>query len=227
LKKKTKKWLYRWLGFNLFAMSVAGGVFLLAWHKPAYYLPAEDKKKQAVDTYLTHELIPDIYNKSQFAEPFEVIVLENRLDELTAEFNWPLTDGSVTLQKPSFFFETDHIFIVDEILIANIPFVLTIGLCPQLVDSEQNAGYINLNIISVKVGALEIKPLALAAADRFYTEAVKPVIIDAGTRDMIEAIIANKSWDAHFTVRHRPVFIQDLKIDPDFIKIVFCGRDPQ
>ena len=70
-KMKNKKVkAYFWIAIPLALVLLA---FVLVTHRPKNYAPLRIADQNQISTYLTHQLMPTIYNNSQLDEPFRYI----------------------------------------------------------------------------------------------------------------------------------------------------------
>ncbi len=95
-KKSRHRKLLLWLGVDLL---VAATVAVLLLHKPSGYHPAvpaaTDPNGQQVDPYLYRDLSSKFYNDAQSQRPFEMVVLDQALNQAIAQLKWPQVSGGV------------------------------------------------------------------------------------------------------------------------------------
>lgn len=207
-KKKRYKKLVLWL---LIDLAVAIVVFTLLLYKPSRYdVPKPDltrQKRGKVHDYLTY-LSSEFYNGSQLVEPFDLVIIDEKLNDAIAQ--WSTGSEGVRLSAPAVFFEPGIIVLMGTAEIKGVEFVITIVLEPQI-DIQ---GLLNLQVIKVKVGAMNITPLAKMIAKRKYSERLVTYPID--TEDLRTKIAASLLNDEPFD----PIFwVEDKKVRLDKIKI--------
>jgi hypothetical protein len=174
-KKSRRKRLLIWLGVDV---SVALLVILLLLHKPARYHPAPlaapDPNGQQVDPYLHRDLYSKFYNGAQRQRPFETVVLDQALNEAIAKLKWPQETGGITFSAPQVLFTAGRIVLMGTTAIEGAEFVLTLEFGPRL--DEQ--GNLNLLVEKVKVGAMNVTPLARMMAKKMYRERLESAPVD-------------------------------------------------
>lgn len=201
-KKARRKKLIRWL---LVDLAVAAIVFSLLLYRPGRYKPAGsgsgDYKQGEVSPYLTNELSPAIYNGAQRVEPFDVIITQEGLNDIIARGNWPMESEGVLLYAPAALFTPGRLVLMGTADAKGVEFVVTIELEPKI-DEE---GLLNLQIAKVKVGAMNITPLAKIIAQKMYLQKISGLEIDSNA--IQTKIVASLLTDEPF----EPVFSFDDK----------------
>ncbi len=196
-KSSRRKKLIIWL---LVDVAVAAIVLALLLYKPAQYHPirstAADPNGQRVPPYLHRELGSELYNGAQKQRPFEIVVLNTNLNEALAEMRWSQQAGGITLSAPAVLFTPGHIVLMGTARVEGAEFVVTIELGPRL--DEQ--GYLNLLVTKVKIGAVNVTPLAKMVARKMYQQRLETGPVD--TRDLGAKIAASLLTEEPF----KPVF---------------------
>jgi uncharacterized protein YpmS len=133
-----------------------------------------DSNSQEVDRYLTRDLSSKFYNGAQRQRPFEMVVLDKDLNQAIAQLQWSQEAGGVTLSAPQVLFTSGRIVLMATTKIEGADFVVTIELGPRLDDQ----GKLNLLVEKVKVGAMNVTPLAKMMAKKMYKERIESVAVD-------------------------------------------------
>jgi len=228
-KKSRRRRLLIWLGVDLL---VAGIVALLLLHKPALYRPAvppdPDPNGGQVDPYLYRDLSSTFYNGAQRQQPFQMVVLSQALNEALARLPWPQETGGISLSAPQVLFRPGRIVLMGTTTVEGADFVLTIELGPRL--DEQ--GRLSLFVEKVKVGALNVTPLAKMMARKMYRERLESVPVDMqDLRTKIAASLFNEeSFDPVVKVEDKWVRLQGFELTEGRLAARFVpalpGRDP-
>src|SRR4030042_742981 len=161
-KFKFKKKVYLFLIVLAAVLGAVIIIFAMLLHKPAYYKPLDCADSKEVSLYLTHQLLPELYNGAQLQEPFDLVVTQSGINDIVAHFEWPQEFGSVRISAPMVFFASDSIVLMGTVVMEGAKFVGTAVAEPGL----DAAGLLNLQVASVKVGAVDITPLARVLARR-------------------------------------------------------------
>ena len=172
-KKKFKK--RYWL---LLDLALAAIILALLFYKPTRYTPPDaigaDNRQEEISQYLTNELLPQLYNGAQRDEPFDIEIFQKGINETIARFKWPRESEGVILSAPTIFFVTDNIVLMGTANIKGAELVVTIVARPALNEN----GLLNLNIQKVKIGAMNITPVAKMLAKRMYSERMANIAVD-------------------------------------------------
>jgi len=201
-RSKRRKLIY-WL---LIDVVVAAAVFALLLHKPSRYHPVtstlpSDSNGREVHPYVSHDLMPALYNGAQRQRPFEMVVLDQALNEAIARERWPQESDGIAFSSPEVLFVPGRVILMGTANVEGAGFVVTVELGPQL--SEQ--GYLNLVVDKVKIGAVNITPLAKMMAKKMYRERLEDGPVD--TEDIRTKIAASLLNGEPF----EPVFLVDDK----------------
>jgi hypothetical protein len=149
-------------------------LYLLFLHKPARYNPLDISYTGQVSKYLTHELLPQLYNGVQGTEPFDLVVIQKGINDTIARAKWPKYYSGIVFSAPEVLFLPDTIVLMGTAVLRSVQVVITIELNPSL-DED---GLLNLRVSKVKAGAMNITPLVKAIARRMYADRLATVKVD-------------------------------------------------
>jgi len=198
IRKKTRRnKLIRWL---LVDIAVAAIVFTLLIYRPGRYKPVDPSsyKRGEISPYLTNELSPEIYNGAQRVEPFDVIITQDGLNDIIARGNWPMESEGVLLYAPAALFIPGRLVLMGTADAKGVEFVVTIELEPKI-DEE---GLLNLQIAKVKVGAMNITPLAKIIAQKMYMQRISGLEIDSNAiqTKIAASLLTDKPFEPVFSI---------------------------
>jgi len=212
IRKKTRfKKLVLWL---LVDLAVAAIIFALLLYRPGRYKPAEfgsdNYKRGEVSPYLTHDLSPKIYNGTQRGKPFELVVTQKGINEIITRGNWPMESEGILLHKPAALFVPGAVVLMGTADIKGVEFVVTIELEPKI--DEQ--GLLNLHVAKVKVGAMNITPLAKMMAKKMYAQRVAAIRIDreALQTKIAASLLTDEPFEPVFRVDDKKARIEKITI---------------
>lgn len=196
--KKRKKRKFKKRYWLLIDLAIAIVIFALLLHKPGRYKPPDIAvgNRRQVSPYLTHELLPQLHNGAQREEPFDLVVTQKGINEIIAWSKWPKEAEGVRFSAPVVFFAPDSIELMGTANMKGVDLIITVVAEPGL-DEE---GLLNLHVAKVKIGAMNITPLARMIAKRMYAQRLATVPID--TEDLGAKIAGSLLNDEPF----EPVF---------------------
>lgn len=209
-KKARRIKLVCWLLVDLI---VAVVVVVLLVHKPGRYKPADfdDGREQSqVSPYLTHELMPKIHNDAQYGKPFDVVISQDGINEVVAGLGWPKASDGILLYAPAAIFVPGSIVLMGTANIKGVEFIITIELQPKI--DEQ--GLLNLPVAKIKVGAMNITPLAKITAKKMYAQRLASIYMDTeALQTKIAASLFNdEPFEPVFTINKGKVRIEKITI---------------
>ena len=210
-RKKRKFEKRYWLLIDLAAASI---ILALLLCRPSRYNPpgeaTDDGKQGKVCPYLTHELLPQLYNGIQQEEPFELVVTQKGINEIIAWSKWPKESEGVRFSSPEVLFVPDGIVLMGTAVIGGVELVITIVAEPAL-DED---GLLNLRVAKIKIGALNVTPIARMVAKRMYAQRLETTYID--TEDLRAKIAAsllnNEAFEPVFEIEDKKVRVKKIII---------------
>ena len=147
------------------ALPVLVLALVLTAYKPGLYAPVRIADQNQVSPYLTHQLMPDIYNNAQLGEPFEVVITQEGLNDIAARTPQPLRLNNITLADPQVVLVSEQVILMAMVRARPIDFFVTIELKPTI----NERGLLNLHINNIKLGAVSITAVAKLIGDSVYT----------------------------------------------------------
>jgi hypothetical protein len=189
-KKKRKFKILIWLGIDLIVAAVILGLIL---HKPARYDPLKIPPSREVSPHLTNELLPQLYNNAQLEEPFDLVVTQKAINDIVARADWPIHSEGAALSAPAVLFVPGSVVLMGTATLKGVDFVVTIALTAH-VDAN---GLLGLKVAKVKVGAMNITPLARVVASKMYRRQVEDIPVDEEDirAQIAAALLNNESFD--------------------------------
>jgi hypothetical protein len=227
-KRKTsrRKKLLIWLAVDL---AVAAIVILLFLHKPSQYNPVApadpNPDGQQVDPYLHRDLYSRFYNGAQNQQPFEMVVLDQSLNEALARLNWSQESDGVKLSAPQVFFVPGRILLMGTTTIEGAELVITIELAPQIDDQ----GNLTLAVDKVKVGAIPVTLLVKPIAKKMYRERIESLPIDMQDirTKAVASLLSDEPFEPVLRVEDKWVRLQSFEITDGKLTARFVPVKPK
>ena len=210
-KKAGRKKLVLWL---LIDLAVAAVVFALLVYRPGRYNPADfdsfDYESGQVSPYLTHELSPQVYNNSQRGEPFDLVVTQSGVNEIVAGLGWPKFSEGIMLYAPAVLFAPGSIVLMITADVKGVELIITIELEPKIDERKM----LSLDVVKVKVGAVNITPLARMMAKKMYNERLSMILVDteALQTKIVASLLNKEAFDPVFSVEDNKVRVEKITV---------------
>ncbi len=199
-KKKLKKLIY-WLAIDL---SVAFIIFALLLYKPGRYNPFSEKiEPNEVSPFLL-KLSSEINHKASLGKPFEIVVTQEALNDIINRADWPMESEGILLYAPAGLIDPNTVVLMGTANFEGMDFIITIELNANI--NEQ--GLININVSKIKIGAVNITPLAKITAKKMYAERLAGIDdIDLYTwqTKIAASLLNNEAFEPVFEVDGRTV----------------------
>ena len=225
-KKSRRRRLLFWLAIYI---AVAATVICLLIYKPARYHPvvppaSADGNDPAAHPYLHRDLASTFYNNAQKQRPFEMVILDQSLNEAIARLKWPQQSEGVSLSAPEILFVPGRIVIMGTADVEKAKFVVTIELAPRMDDK----GYLDLAVEKIKVGAMNVTPLAKMMGRKMYREQINTGAVDMenlGTK-IVASLLNGEPFDPVVEAEDKWVRLKSLDIAPGRLTAQFVPAKP-
>ncbi len=214
LKIRKKSRLRKLIFWLLIDLAVAALIFAILLYRPGRYNPADvgfgSDRRGEVSPYLTNDLSPKIYNGTQRGEPFEVVITQKGLNDIIVRANWPMESEGILLYAPSALFVPGIVVLMGTADVKGVEFIITIELEPKI--DEQ--GLLNLQLSKLKVGAMNITPLAKIMAKKMYAQRLAsiPVDTEALQTKIAASLLTDKPFEPIFKIDQTKVRIEKITI---------------
>lgn len=210
-KKSRRKKLLIWLLVDAIVLATVLG---LLFHRPAGYNPivAPPADDGSVHPYVHRELYSTLYNGAQSQRPFDLEVLAEPLNEAIAQAGWPQESEGIALSAPEIVFAEGRIVLMGTADIEGAEFVVTIELRPRVDDQ----GLLNVSVTKVKIGAMNVTPLAKMVARKMYRDrlALAPVDTEDLRSKIVASLLDEQPFDPVFRFEDKWVRLKEFDITP-------------
>jgi hypothetical protein len=223
-KSRSKKTLKR-LIWPAISLTLSIIIIILLLYKPAGYISSDEAMlggDRQLSQNITNRLMPEFYNGIQQTESFEMIINEKEINELIAHAKWPKYSEGFVFYAPKASLEVGKIGLMCTALQfgLDVELVITIETQPKL---DEN-GLLNLNVTQVKVGAVNITPLAAFLGRKMYQKQKPEHIEPWDWRSKIAgSIFENASFEPVFQAKGRWVRLEELDIGEQILRVRLHG----
>ena len=221
ISKKTRtKRLIRWLIIDFI---VAAAIFGLLKYRPGRYKPLEPDFSQyesgQISPYLTHQLSPQFYDGLQSRKPFDLVVDQNGVNDIISRQNWPIESEGILLYGPAALLTPDAVVLMGTADVKGVEFVITIEVGPKI----DEKGLLNLHVIKVKIGAMNITPLAKTIAKKMYLEKIAALDVDeqAVQTKIAASLLNDEPFEPVLEINDKAVQIEKITMKQSQLTIHF------
>ena len=131
----------------------------------------------------------EINHKVPSKEPFDIVITQEALNDIINRADWPIESEGILIYAPTAQIDPNIVTLMCTAKFESIEFIITIELNANI----DKQGLFNFNISKIKIGALNITPIAKLTAKKMYTERIAAIDdIDLSTwRAKIAASLLN------------------------------------
>ncbi len=217
-KPRHKQWFWT---LGLLAMALIAATLLLCNYTPKAYQPTPVDNPDQVSTYLTHELGPDFFNNIQLDEPFDLLVRQQGLNEILSEEPWDGDFDDFSFTEPMVIFDVETIYLMGTLKYKGVSSVITIIAAPTMDD----AGKINLDIQSIRMGVLPVTKLVTFLAQKAFDQSSDCFEGEEDVAQMLQAIIRNEPFEPVFELSGHTARIKEFTLSQGLLVLKFQPLD--
>jgi len=170
---------------------------ILLLQKPASYNPqkltVESRNQGKVSRYLTHQLMPNLYNGIQRGQPFELVVLQQGINDEIGAARWPKGAAGIIFSVPQVVFEDGKIVLLGTVSSGGVDLIVSSQIEPAI---DPN-GTMSLNLAKITVGAVNVTPFAKALLSGLYRNYLqsKGREADSSEAKVIFSLLEDKAFE--------------------------------
>ena len=209
---KVKKTKFRkcLLPAALFVLVLLMLVLVLTAYRPKRYAPVKITDNNLISPYLTHHLLPAVYNGAQLGQPFEVVITQDGLNDIVARFPQPIKLHNITLTDPQVIFTPMQITLMATVKARPVNPVLTIEVSPFI----NQHGLLNLCINRVLLGNIDITSIAMSIGNKAYSNwlsstGTEPDNIAA---QVCRSLLNNEPFEPIFEIGGKQLRVSNIEI---------------
>jgi hypothetical protein len=193
--------------------------FVGLFRTPSYYRPVKPIADGNMSQYLTNYILPELNNKSQYGQPFDLVISEAGINDIIARHIDANSLRQANLSDLSVAFRKGRILLTGKTVYYGIDFIVTLVLKPYI-DKE---GYFLLKGSQIEAGQSRI-PFAGEAVKRKVIEGLVRFINNLDIGDFNEASLDNRKIEPVFSINHRKHRIEKITVDEGKLTIYFLPQ---
>jgi uncharacterized protein YpmS len=209
-EKKNKFKKYLWPAITL-ALTLLVIALVLTAYRPGRYAPVRIADQNQVSPYLTHQLMPTIYNNAQLDKPFEVIITQQGLNDIVARLPQPIRLHNITLADPQVFLMSERIVLMAAVRAKPIDFFVTIELNPTI----NERGLLNLHINNIKLGMVNVTAVAKLIGDKAYSNWLTTTGTEPNNfaAQVCRSFLRDKPFEPVFEIRGKTLRLTKINVE--------------
>jgi len=173
---------------------------------PGHFRPVEFISDGQVSQYLTNRVLPELYNKSQFNRPFEIVFTEQGINDIVSRHidanslrRSSFSDISVTFKK-------GRILLASKMAYHGFDFVVTAVLKPYV----NKKGYFSTGV-KIQAGTSSI-PFAANMVKRKVLYNLSGITNDSNIADYAGVFLSGNKIVPEFSFNHRSLRIEKIVV---------------
>lgn len=191
------------------------GLFLT----PAHYRIIRPPDDAYASQYLTNYILPQLLNKSQYNQPFDLVISETGINDIIVRHidvnslrQWNLSNLSVTFKK-------GRILLTGKTVYCGLDFIVTIVLKPYI----SKDGYFFLKVPKIQAGRSRI-PFAVSAAKARILQELAGFLNNLDIADSAMAVFDGRKIEPVFSLNHRNLRIDKITVQNKELLIHFLPQ---
>jgi len=193
--------------------------FVGLFRTPPYYRPVKFIADGNMSQYLTNYILPELNNKSQYGQPFDLVISETGINDIIVRHIDADSLQQANLSDLSVAFRRGRILLTGKTVYYGIDFIVTLVLKPYI-DKE---GYFLLKESQIEAGRSRI-PFAGEAVKRKVLEGLVRFINNLDIGDFNEASLNNRRIEPVFSLNHRRHRIEKITVGDKELIIHFLPQ---
>ncbi|MBC8481294.1 MAG: hypothetical protein H8D47_01345, partial [Planctomycetes bacterium] len=181
--------------------------------------PASIPADNLVSPYLTHILMPKIYNGAQTRNPFQITLTQEGINDIIVRQKWPAETRGLTFYAPKLYITESALVIMGRFNTdLNLEFAYT-----AVISVEFGKAGAALNLESFRLGYVNITPVAKAILKRSYEHFLAkngkpiPVIL----QKIVSSLIDSEPFDPAFEIKGNNFRLSGFSPDKGGLKVSF------
>lgn len=213
--KKIKKFILPVFFFLLATLILA---LVLVAHKPAQYAPLKVADKNLISPYLTHQILPTLYNNSQLDGPFELVITQEGINDVIARLPQPIVLNNINLIGPQVILTPMQITLMATVKAKPLNPVLTIELNPFI----NKQGLLILCVNRVMLGDIGITGITMSRGKKAYSNWLSSTGTDPNdlAARVCRSLLDNEPFEPTFEAGDRTLRISKIDMASKKITIL-------
>ena len=181
--------------------------FVGLFKQPRHYKTVRPSTDNHISQYLSNYIVPQIHNKSQYDQPFDLVISEAGVNDIIAAQIDANSLKRSNISDLSVTFKPGKIYLTGKTTYAGFDFVITMILKPYI-DSQ---GRLFINASKIQAGKSRI-PFAAEAVKRKILYELAGISGDADTAAVFASLLASDGIKPEFSINHRKLCVDEIAV---------------
>jgi hypothetical protein len=194
----------------LILLIILASAFVLIGHRPGSYAPVKAANPNEVSRYLTNEILPKIYNGSQFGEPFELEITQEGLNDIISRLPGAMITDNIIVKKPEVILTPTQITVIATVETSPMDLFLTVELNPLI----NKQGLMNLCLNRILLGKVNITSTARSIGNKEYDDWMARTGTEPNNiaSQICLSLLNNEPFDPVFKMNGRSLRLSKIEI---------------
>ena len=191
--------------------------FVGLFRTPRYYRAVKPIAGEQVSQYLTNYILPELHNKSQYDQPFDLVLSEQGINDIIARHIDSNSLQQSGLSDLSVVFKKGRILLIGKTVYFGFDFIVTLVLKPGI----DKKGQFFLCVSEVQAGSSRIPFIGEAVKRRILRELTD--FLNENIADSTEALLSSRRIEPVFSLNHRKLRIEKITIQDKELIVHFLS----
>lgn len=193
--------------------------FVGLFRTPAHYRIIRPPDDAYASRYLTNYILPQLLNKSQYNQPFDLVISETGINDIIVRHIDANSLRQLNLSNLSVAFTKGRVLLTGKTVYCGLDFIITIVLKPYI----NREGYFFLKVPKIQAGRSRI-PFAVSAAKARILQELAGFLNNLDIADSTQALFNSRRIEPVFSINHRKLRIDKISIQNKELLIHFLPQ---
>ena len=186
---------------------------------PRHYRPVKFIADGNMSQYLTNYILPELHNKSQYDQPFDLVISETGINDIIVRHIDANSLRQSNLSDLSVAFKKGRILLTGKTVYCGFDFMVTLILKPCI----DKKGYFFLKVSKIQAGRSRI-PFVAEAVKGKILEGLAGFLNDLNIADSTAALFNSRRIEPVFSLNHRKLRIDKITVQDRKLIIHFLPQ---
>jgi len=190
--------------------------FVGLFRTPRHYRSVKVIADGNVSQYLSNYILPQLHNKSQYGQPFDLILSEQGINDMIARHVDADNLQQANLSDLSVAFKQDRVLLTGRTVYCGIDFIITLVLKPGI----DKKGQFFLGVSKVQAGNSRV-PFVAETLKGKILEGLDGFLNNSDAADFAKVLFNNGGIEPVFSINHKKLHIEKITVQDEKLIIRF------